>query len=116
MYDSRETHLHAIFRILRYIKYAPRKNLFFSKYDHLKIEAFTDANWIGSLNDKKSTIGYCTLVRSNLITWKSKKQSVVTMSKYSSFQEYNLNAFGRKENGKHPPMGYSSHKYAKGRR
>ncbi|XP_070010774.1 uncharacterized protein [Nicotiana sylvestris] len=58
----------------------PRKGLLFSKHDHLQIEAFIDAGWAGSLDDRRSTSGYCTLVRGNLVTWKSKKQSVVARS------------------------------------
>ena len=41
------------------------------------MEAFIDADWAGSV-DKKSTSGYCTYVWGNLVTWRSKKQSVVT--------------------------------------
>ncbi|XP_059651187.1 retrovirus-related Pol polyprotein from transposon RE2 isoform X3 [Cornus florida] len=41
---------------------------------------FTDADWAGSPSDRKSTTGYCTLVGGNLVTWKSKKQTVVARS------------------------------------
>ena len=34
----------------------------------------------GSPNDKRSTSGYCTFVFGNLVTWRSKKQSVVARS------------------------------------
>nr|XP_016476212.1 PREDICTED: uncharacterized mitochondrial protein AtMg00810-like [Nicotiana tabacum] len=59
---------------------APGKGLLFSKHDHLQIEAFTDADWAGSLDERRSTSGYCTLVGGNLVTWRSKKQSVVARS------------------------------------
>ncbi|KAJ8769255.1 hypothetical protein K2173_001845 [Erythroxylum novogranatense] len=59
---------------------APGKGLLFSKHDHLRIEAFTDADWAGSLDDRRSTNSYCTLVGGNLVTWRSKKQSVVARS------------------------------------
>ena len=54
--------------------------MLFSNHGHLKIEAFTDANWAGVVNDRRSTLGYCTFVGSNLVTRRSKKQVVVARS------------------------------------
>ncbi|XP_019242504.1 PREDICTED: uncharacterized protein LOC109222629 [Nicotiana attenuata] len=67
-------------RYQRLLSFTFWKCLLFSKHDHLQIEAFTDADWAGSLDDRRSTSGYCTLVGGNLITWRSKKQSVVARS------------------------------------
>ena len=47
---------------------------------HLRVEAYTDADWAGSPSDRKSTTGYCTFLGGNLITWRSKKQTVVARS------------------------------------
>ncbi|TYK23918.1 putative mitochondrial protein [Cucumis melo var. makuwa] len=45
------------------------------------IEIFTDAaDWASSKIDRRSTTGYCTFVWGNLVTWQSKKQSVVSRS------------------------------------
>lgn len=44
------------------------------------IEASTDANWAKSITDRKSTSGYCTFVWGNLVTWRSKKQSMIARS------------------------------------
>ncbi|PKA56139.1 putative mitochondrial protein [Apostasia shenzhenica] len=38
----------------------------------------------GSVNDRKSTSGYCIFVGGNLVTWKSKKQNVVARSSAES--------------------------------
>ena len=46
----------------------------------LTIEAYTDADWVGSITDRRSTSGWCTFVGGNLVTWRSKKQSVVPRS------------------------------------
>ena len=46
----------------------------------LEIEAYTNADWAGSISDQRSTFGYCTFLGGNLITWRSKKQLVVARS------------------------------------
>jgi len=80
MHSPREPHMEAVYRILRYLKSSPGKGLLFSQHDHLKIEAYTDANWAGSITDRRTTSGYCTFMGGNLVTWQSKKQSVVARS------------------------------------
>ena len=48
----------------------------FQKNDDFKLEAYTDADWAGSMIDRRSTTGYCTFLEGHLVTWRSKKQSV----------------------------------------
>ncbi|KAL5850211.1 hypothetical protein ACOSQ4_008224 [Xanthoceras sorbifolium] len=87
-----EEHMEAVFRILRYLKLTPGKGLFFKKNVSRKVEVFTDADWAGSITDRRSTSGYCTFVLGNLVTWRSKKQSVVSRS--SAEAEFRAMAHG----------------------
>ncbi|KAK5794891.1 hypothetical protein PVK06_036141 [Gossypium arboreum] len=80
MHSPMEEHEEAVFRILRYLKSSPGKGFFFKKSEQRGIEAYTDADWAGSITDKRSTSGYCTFVWGNLVTWRSKKQTVVARS------------------------------------
>jgi hypothetical protein len=80
MHAPYEEHLEAVHRILRYLKATPGKGLFFKKTDDKNVAIFTDADWAGSIIDRKSTSGYCTYVWGNLVTWRSKKQGVVSRS------------------------------------
>ena len=41
---------------------------------------YTDSDFAGSRLDYRSTTGYCTILGGNLVTWSSKKQSVVAKS------------------------------------
>ncbi|RVW26217.1 Retrovirus-related Pol polyprotein from transposon RE1 [Vitis vinifera] len=60
---------------------APGKGILFAKnVDHQSIEVYTDADWAGAVDDRRSTSGYFTFVGGNLVTWKSKKQNVVARS------------------------------------
>ena len=92
MHAPCQGHLDVVYRILRYLKLTPRKRLFFKKNDDRSVKVFIDANWAGSIDDRKSTSGYCTLLWGNLITWLSKKQSVVARS--SAEAEYRAMAHG----------------------
>ena len=50
------------------------------KNDTLALEAYTETNYAGSIVHRRSTTGYCTFLRGNLVTWRSKKQNVVARS------------------------------------
>ncbi|KAH9796154.1 retrovirus-related pol polyprotein from transposon RE1 [Citrus sinensis] len=80
MHAPCEEHMEAVYRILRYLKGTPGKGLLFKKNEARSVEAFTDADWAGSIKDRRSTSGYCTFVWGNLVTWRSEKQSVVARS------------------------------------
>nr|CAN75711.1 hypothetical protein VITISV_026859 [Vitis vinifera] len=62
------------------LKMTPGKGLFFQRTTNKEIEIFSDADWAGSVTDRRSTSGYCSFVWGNLVTWQSKKQSVVARS------------------------------------
>lgn len=73
-------HMELVYRILKYLKGDPGKGLMFAKRDSLHVEAYTDADWAGSVLDKRSTFGNCTFMGGNLIIWRSKKQSFIVHS------------------------------------
>ena len=66
--------------VLAYIKGTPWKGLIYQKFGYLKIVVYYDTSYVGDKGNKKSTSGYCTCVGGNLITWRSKKQNVVSKS------------------------------------
>ncbi|KAM2062109.1 hypothetical protein TB2_047101 [Malus domestica] len=80
MHAPSEDHMTAVMRILSYLKGAPGKGLMFKKHGHMEVKGYTDADWAGNIIDRRSTSGYFTFVAGNLVTWRSKKHSVVARS------------------------------------
>ncbi|WJZ84163.1 hypothetical protein VitviT2T_003782 [Vitis vinifera] len=80
MNNPTENHMTVVIRILRYLKMTPGNGLFFQRTTKKEIEIFSNADWAGSLTDRRSTSGYCSFVWGNLVTWRSKKQSMVARS------------------------------------
>ncbi|XP_059627497.1 uncharacterized mitochondrial protein AtMg00810-like [Cornus florida] len=92
MHSPCAPHLDSAIRILRYLKVCPGRGILFANHGHLRVEAWTDADYAGSNSDRGSTSGYCTTIGGNLVTWHSKKQDVVSRS--SAEAEYRAMAFG----------------------
>ncbi|XP_057984616.1 uncharacterized mitochondrial protein AtMg00810-like [Hevea brasiliensis] len=79
MHSPTKRHLEALNQILMYLKGTTGKGLFFKKNERRDVEGFADSDWAGS-TDTKSTTGYCTKIWGNVVTWRSKKQTVVARS------------------------------------
>ncbi|KAM1420476.1 hypothetical protein ACFX2I_002841 [Malus domestica] len=92
MHSPSVDHMEAVMRILAYLKSAPGKGVLYESHGHMRIEGFTDADWAGDVTDRRSTSGYFTFVGGNLVTWRSKKQNVVSRS--SAEAEYRGMAHG----------------------
>ena len=80
MHSPSKSQVDVVYRILKYLKGTPRRGLLFRKNEERKVEVYVDADWAGSITDRRSTSGYCSYVWGNLVTWQSKKQTVVAQS------------------------------------
>ncbi|GJT98892.1 putative ribonuclease H-like domain-containing protein [Tanacetum coccineum] len=74
------SHLHVVKRIFRYLKGQPKLSLWYPKDSPFALEAYTDSDYAGASLDRKSTTGGYQFLRSRLISWKSKKQTIVANS------------------------------------
>lgn len=79
-------HWATVKRILRYLKYTASLGLKFEKSKSGLVSAFTDADWAGSLDDRRSTGGFAVYLGSNLVSWSARKQA--TVSRSSTEAEY----------------------------
>lgn len=73
MQSPGQKHSEVVYWILKYLKGTLGRGLLFTNHGHLKIEAYTDVDWVGSIMDRRFTLGYYTFIGGNLITWRSKK-------------------------------------------
>ncbi|KAK2373410.1 hypothetical protein QL285_074443 [Trifolium repens] len=80
------THYNAACRVIRYLKSSPGRGLLYPRSSDLQILGFSDADWAGCVETRRSTTGYCFFLGSSLISWKAKKQ--ITVSRSSSEAEY----------------------------
>lgn len=86
MHDPRDVHWSAVKRILRYLKHTVTHGLEIKRSSCTQLTAYTDADWAGCPDDRKSTSGFCVFLGVNLISWCSKKQP--TVSRSSTESEY----------------------------
>ena len=80
MHDPREPHLSMIKRILRYLKGTLSSGLHIGVGPVQSLVTYSDADWAGCPNSRRSTSGYCVYLGDNLISWSSKRQTTVSHS------------------------------------
>ncbi|EOY00276.1 Cysteine-rich RLK (RECEPTOR-like protein kinase) 8, putative [Theobroma cacao] len=66
--------------VLKYLKKAPGQGILMKSKNNLKISGYSNSDWAGCLDTRKSITGYCIFIGDSLVSWKSKKQSVVARS------------------------------------
>ena len=70
-------------QVLRYIKGTLNYSLHFTKSDtNLRLTGYSDSDWAGCREDRRSITGYCFQLCDNgpVISWKSRKQPTVALS------------------------------------
>jgi hypothetical protein len=92
MHDPREPHLAALKRILRYIRGTLDLGLLLQPSTATDLVVYTDADWAGCPDTRRSTSGYAVFLGDNLISWSSKRQN--TVSRSSAEAEYRAVANG----------------------
>ena len=73
-------HYAHLLRVLRYLRGTTSRGLFYSRQSPLQLQAYSDATWASSSDDRLSVTGYCVFLRSSLVVWKTKKQTIVAHS------------------------------------
>ncbi|GKB02216.1 putative ribonuclease H-like domain-containing protein [Tanacetum coccineum] len=74
--NPKVSHLHAVKRIFRYLKGQPKLVFWYPKDSPFDLVAYTDSDYVRASLDMKSTTGGCQFLKSRLISWQCKKQTV----------------------------------------
>lgn len=80
MSNPSKAHFAAAKRILRYVKGTKDFGILYEADRDFNLTGYTDSDWAGSTDDRKSTSGYVFLLGNKAISWASKKQTTVALS------------------------------------
>ncbi|XP_020689358.1 uncharacterized protein LOC110104543 [Dendrobium catenatum] len=83
LHDPTPQHSYLLKRLLRYIKGTVKLGLPILP-GPLTLSTYSDADWAGDPNTRKSTTGHCTFLDNTLISWTVKKQNTVARSSTES--------------------------------
>ena len=75
-----KVHWVAAKRVLRYVKGTLDLGLKFERSNKFELVGYSDADWAGDVDTRKSTSGYVFMLGKAIVSWASKKQSVVALS------------------------------------
>ncbi|XP_019107744.2 uncharacterized mitochondrial protein AtMg00810-like [Beta vulgaris subsp. vulgaris] len=73
-------HMQAAKRVLRYLAGALGQGVLLATSSSAILTAYSDSDWAGCPNTRKSTTGFCIFLGDSLVSWKTKKQQVVARS------------------------------------
>jgi hypothetical protein len=75
-----EIHVAAVKRIMRYLKGTVNYGLVYDRNSSNELVGWSDSDYAGDADDRKSTSGYVFMIGERTISWSSKKQPIVTLS------------------------------------
>ncbi|KAK6128108.1 hypothetical protein DH2020_038139 [Rehmannia glutinosa] len=76
----KESHLKVVKRIIRYINGTTKLGILYSSDINTNLAGFSDVDWAGDVDDRKSTTGGCFYLGNNLVSWKLKLQKCMALS------------------------------------
>lgn len=80
MHEPRDAHWTFVKRVLRYVRGTTQKGLQLQRTSTPSLVAYSDADWAGCPDTRRSTSGFCVFFGDSLVSWSSKRQPIVSRS------------------------------------
>jgi hypothetical protein len=80
MAKPNESHWKAAKKVLRYLKGTMNFGLLCTDKFDVQLAGFSDSDWAGNPEDRRSTIGYAFNIGSGVVSWSNKKKPTVSLS------------------------------------
>lgn len=78
--NPKESHLVDVKNIIKYVNGTTEYIIRFTKNTTSRLVGYSDADWAGCPEDRKSTSEGCFYLGNNLVSWFSKKQNIISLS------------------------------------
>lgn len=84
MHKPKQSHMNTALKVVKYLKGCPGLGIFLSRDCDMKMMAYCDMNYATCPMTRRSITGFCIKFEKSLISWKTKKQSNVSLSSTES--------------------------------
>ena len=78
--NPKESYVTTVKSIIKYIKSTSNFGVWYDKDTNDVLAGYSDVDWAGNANDRKSTSDGCFYLGNNLVSWMSKKQNTISLS------------------------------------
>ena len=79
-FGPKEIHVHTMKIIFRYLKGTIDLGLWYPSNNSFTLKAYSDADWVGCVDDRTRTSGGAFFLGESLVAWTGKKQTSISLS------------------------------------
>ena len=77
--NPKESYITVVKHIIKYVKSISNFVVWYDKDTNDVLAGYSDTDWVGNVDDRKSTSGGCFYLGNNLVSWMSKKQNSISL-------------------------------------
>jgi len=84
MHSPKQSHMNAALKVVKYLKKCPGLGILLSRKCNMEMMAFCDSDYATCPMSRRSITGFCIKLGESLLSWKTKKQSTISLSSVES--------------------------------
>ena len=77
--NPKESHIIVVKHTIKYVTLTSNYGIWYDKDSNDVLAGYSNANWVGNVDDRKSTSSGCFYLGNNLVSWMSKKQNSISL-------------------------------------